>query len=48
MGCSPVVRTGNDELDRVLFCLNGYGVSVFVLLLGFGFLLLLRLRRRRR
>jgi hypothetical protein len=26
--CAPVVRTGIDVLDRVLFCVGGYGVTV--------------------
>jgi hypothetical protein len=49
MPCSPLVRTGNDVLDRVLFCVGGVGVTVAVLIVAFiVLLLLLRLRRRRR
>ena len=33
--CPPVVRTGVDVLDRVLFCVGGVGVSVFVLVVVF-------------
>jgi hypothetical protein len=46
--CSPVVRTGVEFLDKVLFCAGNVGITVFVLLLFFGFLLLLLLLRRRR
>jgi len=43
--CQPVVRTGIDVLDRVLFCIGDVGVSVFILLVAFFVLLLLvRLR----
>jgi len=32
--CSPVFRMGIDVLDKVLFCVGGYGVSVTVLLVA--------------
>jgi hypothetical protein len=37
-----LVRTGNDVLDSVVFCVGGYGVSVLVLAVAFLVLLLLR------
>jgi uncharacterized protein (TIGR03382 family) len=43
--CEPVVRTGVDVLDRVLFCVGGYGVTVAVAVAAF-FVLLLLVRRR--
>jgi len=39
--CSPVFRTGIDVLDKVLFCVGGYGVSVAVLLAVMILLILL-------
>ena len=45
--CSPVVKTGVDVLDRVLFCVGSYGVTVAVVVAAF-FVLLLLVRRRRR
>jgi hypothetical protein len=46
--CPPVVRTGVEFLDRVLFCVGSVGVTVFVLLAAFLLLLLVRRRFRRR
>ena len=43
--CSPVVKTGVDVLDRVLFCVGSYGVTVAVAVAAF-FVLLLLVRRR--
>jgi hypothetical protein len=45
-GCEPVVRTGVGLLDRVVFCVGRYGVTVAVLLVAFVLLLLLVGRRR--
>jgi hypothetical protein len=45
-GCEPVVRTGVDVLDRVLFCVGGYGVTVSVVVVVSLILLLLFGRRR--
>jgi hypothetical protein len=42
--CKPIVRTGIDVLDRILFCIGGYGVTVFVLIIVFVVLLLLARR----
>jgi len=39
--CEPVVRTGVDVLDKVLFCVGGYGVTVAVAVVAFFALLLL-------
>jgi hypothetical protein len=44
--CSPLFRVGVEVLDRVVFCVGGYGVTVFVLVLVAIFLLLLFLSRR--
>jgi len=44
--CNPVFRTGVDVLDRVLFCVGNYGVTVVIVAAAF-FVLLLLLRRRR-
>jgi hypothetical protein len=46
--CKPVIRTGNDVFDGVVFCVGNVGITVFVLAVFFGFLLLVRLLRRRR
>jgi len=43
--CSPVVKTGVEFLDRVLFCIGSYGVTVTVVVAAF-FVLLLLVRRR--
>ena len=43
--CSPVVKTGVDVLDRVLFCIGSYGITVAVAVAAF-FVLLLLVRRR--
>ena len=43
--CQPVVRTGVELLDRVVFCVGGRGVTVFVLLVAL-FVLLMLVRRR--
>jgi len=45
--CSPVVKTGVEFLDRVLFCVGSYGITVAVVVAAF-FVLLLLIRRRRR
>ena len=45
--CSPVVKTGVEFLDRVLFCIGSYGVTVAVVVAAF-FVLLLLVRMRRR
>ena len=42
--CNPVVRTGVELLDRVLFCVGSYGVTVGIAVIAF-FVLLLLLRR---
>jgi len=39
--CSPVFKTGIEFLDRVLFCVGGYGVSVAVLIAAITLLILL-------
>ena len=44
--CNPVFRTGIEFLDRVLFCVGNYGVTVVIVAAAF-FVLLLLLRRRR-
>ena len=44
-GCEPVVKTGVEFLDRVLFCIGSYGVTVAVAVAAF-FVLLLLVRRR--
>jgi hypothetical protein len=36
-----LIRTGNDVLDGVVFCIGGVGVSVLVLAVAFFVLLLL-------
>ena len=46
--CSPLVKTGVEFLDRVLFCIGSYGVTVAVAVAAFFVLLLLLARRRRR
>jgi hypothetical protein len=43
--CNPVFRTGVDVLDKVVFCIGNYGVTVAVL--AVAFLLLLLMARRR-
>ena len=43
--CSPVFTTGVDVLDRVVFCIGNYGITVAVL--AVAFLLLLIIVRRR-
>jgi uncharacterized protein (TIGR03382 family) len=43
-GCRPIVRTGVELLDKIVFCIGGVGVTVFVLLVVF---LLVWLVRRR-
>jgi len=45
--CSPLFRTGVEFLDRVLFCVGSYGITVAVVVAAF-FVLLLLVRRRRR
>ena len=40
--CEPVVRTGVDVLDKVLFCVGGYGITVAVAVVAFFVLLLIR------
>jgi hypothetical protein len=37
----PLVRTGVEFLDRVLFCVGGVGVTVAVLIVAFVVLLFL-------
>jgi hypothetical protein len=44
--CQPILRTGIDFLDRVVFCIGNYGITVFILVLAF-FVLLVLLRRSR-
>jgi hypothetical protein len=44
--CEPVFRTGIEFLDRVVFCIRNYGITVFVLVLALIVLLVL-LRRSR-
>jgi len=39
--CRPVVSTGYGVLDTVLFCVGGYGVTVFTALIAFILLLLI-------
>ncbi len=39
--CSPVFTTGIDVLDRVLFCVGGYGVTVAVVIAVLIFIILL-------
>ncbi len=39
--CAPIFRTGIDAIDRVLFCVNNYGITVFVVVVAFVFLLLI-------
>jgi hypothetical protein len=39
--CEPVIKTGVDVLDRVLFCVGGYGVTVAVAVAAFFVLLML-------
>jgi len=39
--CSPLFKTGIEFLDRVLFCVGGYGVSVAVLIAAITLLILL-------
>jgi hypothetical protein len=43
--CSPLLKTGVDVLDRVVFCVGGRGVTVFVLAVATTFILLLFLSR---
>jgi len=43
--CGAVFRTGVEALDRVLFCVGGYGITVAVLLAVFVVILLLFRRR---
>lgn len=40
--CPPLIRTGNSILDKVLFCVHGYGVTVLVAGVAFFMLLILR------
>jgi len=42
--CQPIFRVGIDFLDRVVFCIGNYGITVLVLILAFIVLLIL-LRR---
>ena len=44
--CRPLIVTNVEILDRVVFCIGRYGVTVFTLGLAF-FVLWLLLRRRR-
>jgi len=49
-GCQPIIRTGSNALDSVVFCLGGAGVTTFVLAVIFGLALLMMLlvmRKRR-
>ena len=39
--CSPLFRTGVELLDQVVFCVGGYGVTVFALLVAIILLMLL-------
>ncbi|MEM3974991.1 MAG: hypothetical protein QW320_11540 [Ignisphaera sp.] len=39
--CAPIISTGVGALDRVLFCVNNYGITVFVVAVAFVFLLLI-------
>lgn len=39
--CAPIFKTGNAALDRVLFCVNNYGITVLVVAVAFVFLLLI-------
>jgi len=45
-GCSPLIKVGIEFLDRVVFCVGGYGVTVAVVVAVFLLLLLLRKRKR--
>jgi hypothetical protein len=42
--CKPIIKTGIDVLDNVLFCIGNYGISLTVIIIAF-FVLLLLLRR---
>jgi hypothetical protein len=42
--CQPVVKTGIDVLDSVVFCVGGVGVTVFVLLVALILLIVLIVR----
>jgi hypothetical protein len=46
--CPPLVETGVDMLDKVVFCVGNVGITTLILALLLGFLILLLLRRRRR
>lgn len=39
--CAPIFKTGNANLDSVIFCIGNYGVTVFVVAVAFVFLLLI-------
>lgn len=39
--CAPVIRTGVEALDRVLFCVKNYGITVLAVAVAFIFLLLI-------
>jgi hypothetical protein len=43
--CRPILKTGLDVLDRVLFCVGDKGVTVFIVLAAV-FVLMLLMRRR--
>lgn len=44
--CQPLFRIGVDVLDKVVFCVGSYGITVFVLLVAFFVLLMLIWRKR--
>lgn len=39
--CAPIISTGVGALDRVLLCVNNYGITVLVVVVAFVFLLLI-------
>jgi hypothetical protein len=39
--CAPIISTGVEALDRVLFCVNSYGITVLAVAVAFVFLLLI-------
>jgi hypothetical protein len=40
--CSPLIKTGIEFLDMVLFCVGGVGVTVLILVIAFVVLLMMR------
>jgi len=39
--CEPIIRTGIEALDQVIFCISNYGITIIVLIVALFLLLIL-------